>query len=307
MTDLFLGLTQEIISGIALGSIYALIALGFTMIFKATEVVNFAQGELMMVGAYVNFFFVTTFLSAAGTPWTFLVALGGSMIFSVLFGYILDFIINRPLKDEPIFSVIMATLSLAIIIRAVVAIIAGPISLMPFSPFGDSAISFGTIIVSVLDLSIIGSAIGLVIIFYYIFHYTRWGIAMQATSEDPIAAQLMGIPIKRVYALVWIFSAVVATLSGILLAPRIALLDTTMGFLGLKAFPAAVLGGFGSIPGAIVGGVILGVIETVSMGTLSFHFQWIKEINDIIAWIVLIAVLMIKPDCLVGVEKVKKV
>ena len=103
MTDLFLGLTQEIISGIALGSIYALIALGFTMIFKATEVVNFAQGELMMVGAYVNFFFVTTFLSAAGTPtaWTFLVALGGSMIFSVLFGYILDFIINRPLSDLP--------------------------------------------------------------------------------------------------------------------------------------------------------------------------------------------------------------
>ena len=117
----------------------------------------------------------------------------------------------------------------------------------------------------------------------------------------------MGIPIKRVYALVWIFSAIVATLSGILLAPRIALLDTTMGFLGLKAFPAAVLGGFGSIPGAIVGGVILGVIETVSMGTLSFHFQWIKEINDIIPWIVLIAVLMIKPNGLFGVEKVKKV
>ena len=185
MTDLLSGLTQEIISGIALGSIYALIALGFTMIYKATEVVNFAQGELMMVGAYMNFFFVTTFLSAAGTPtpWTFLLALGGSMIFSVLFGYILDFIINKPLKDEPIFSIIMATLSLAIIIRALVAIIAGPISLVPFSPFGDSAMSFGNIVVSVLDLFIIGSAIGLVIIFYYIFHYTRWGIAMQATSD----------------------------------------------------------------------------------------------------------------------------
>ena len=95
---------------------------------------------------------------------------------------------------------------------------------------------------------------------------------MQATSEDPIAAQLMGIPIKKIYALVWIFSALVATISGVLLAPRIALLDTSMGFLGLKAFPAAVLGGFGSIPGAIVGGVILGVIETISLGTLSFHF-----------------------------------
>ncbi|SVA62951.1 uncharacterized protein METZ01_LOCUS115805, partial [marine metagenome] len=264
------------------------------MIFKATEVVNFAQGDMMMVGAYVNFFFVSTFLSNSGEPsaWTFMVALLCSIIFSVLFGLLLDFIINRPLKDEPIFSVIMATLSLAIIMRALVAMIAGPISLMPISPFGDSSILIGNIVISVLDLFIIASAIILVIIFYFIFHYTKWGIAMQATSEDPVAAQLMGIPIKKIYALVWIFSALVATLSGVLLAPRIALLDTSMGFLGLKAFPAAVLGGFGSIPGAIVGGVILGVIETISLGTLSFHFVWIKEINDIIAWFVLIAVLM---------------
>ena len=309
MTDILSGIGQEIISGIALGSIYALIALGFTMIYKATEVVNFAQGDLMMVGAYVNFFFVSTLLSNSGEPstWTFLVALICSIIFSVLFGFFLDFIINRPLKDQPIFSVIMATLSLAIIMRALVAMIAGPIALMPLSPFGDGSITFGTIVISILDLFIISSAIILVIIFYFIFHYTKWGIAMQATSEDPIAAQLMGIPIKKIYALVWIFSALVATLSGILLAPRIALLDTSMGFLGLKAFPAAVLGGFGSIPGAIVGGVILGVIETISLGTLSFHFEWIKEINDIIAWFVLIAVLMVKPDGLFGVEKVKKV
>jgi len=117
----------------------------------------------------------------------------------------------------------------------------------------------------------------------------------------------MGIAVKRVYGLVWIFSAIVATISGILLAPRMSLLDTSMGFLGLKAFPAAVLGGFGSITGAIAGGIIMGVIETISMGTLSFYFSWIKEMNDIIVWIVLIAVLMVKPDGLFGVEKVRKV
>ena len=143
-------------------------------------------------------------------------ALVCSIIFSVLFGFFLDFIINRPLKDQPIFSVIMATLSLAIIMRALVAMIAGPIALMPLSPFGDGSITFGTIVISILDLFIISSAIILVIIFYFIFHYTKWGIAMQATSEDPIAAQLMGIPIKKIYALVWIFSALVATISGIL-------------------------------------------------------------------------------------------
>lgn len=309
MGDLFTGIGQEIISGIALGCIYALIALGFTLIYKATEVVNFAQGELMMVGAYVNFFFVTTFISSTGAPtlWLFIVALAGSIFFALVFGWLLDLIINRPMKDEPIFSIIMATISLSIILRALVAIIAGPMSLLPVSPFGEGVVSFGGIFISILDIFIIGSAVILVVLFYYFFNKTRWGVAMQATSEDPIAAQLMGIPVNRVNSLVWIFSALVATISGILLAPKLSLLDTTMGFLGLKAFPAAVLGGFGSIAGAIAGGVIMGVIETISMGTLSFHFEWIKEINDIIVWIVLIAVLMIKPDGLFGVEKVKKV
>jgi len=307
--DTFIGLIQESISGVALGSIYALIALGFTLIYKATEVVNFAQGELMMVGAYINFYFVTTFMAQSGEPTigVFFLAFAGSILFAFVFGWVLDWVINRPLKDEPIFSVIMATISLSIILRALVAMIAGPMSLIPYSPFGNKVLSLNGIIISALDLSIIISAIILVVIFYYFFNNTKWGVAMQATSEDPIAAQLMGIPVKRVYGLVWIFSALVATISGILLAPRMSLLDTSMGFLGLKAFPAAVLGGFGSIAGAIVGGIIMGVIETISMGTLSFHFEWIKEMNDIIVWIVLIAVLMVKPDGLFGEEKVKKV
>jgi branched-chain amino acid transport system permease protein len=309
MSDLFSGLIQESISGIALGCIYALIALGFTLIYKATEVVNFAQGEIMMVGAYINFFFVTQFTGMVGglNGWVFLAALFCSTIFAVLFGIVLDLIISRPLKDEPVFSIIMATISLAIILRSLTAMIAGPISLVPVSPFGDSTIKVGGIVISVLDLAIIISAIILMGIFFFFFNKTRWGIAMKATSEDSEAAQLMGIPVKKVYRMVWVFAAIVGVISGVLLAPRMALLDTTMSYLGLKAFPAAILGGFGSIPGAVVGGIILGIIETVSMGTLSFHFEWIKEINDIIVWIVLIAVLMIRPDGLFGIAKVKRV
>lgn len=309
MSDLFSGLIQESISGIALGCIYALIALGFTLIYKATEVVNFAQGEIMMVGAYINFFFVTQFTGMVGglNGWVFLAALFCSTIFAVLFGIVLDLIISRPLKDEPVFSIIMATISLAIILRSLTAMIAGPISLVPVSPFGDSTIKVGGIVISVLDLAIIISAIILMGIFFFFFNKTRWGIAMKATSEDSEAAQLMGIPVKNVYRIVWVFAAIVGVVSGVLLAPRMALLDTTMSYLGLKAFPAAILGGFGSIPGAVVGGIILGIIETVSMGTLSFHFEWIKEINDIIVWIVLIAVLMIRPDGLFGIAKVKRV
>ena len=308
MTETFGGLTQEVVSGIALGCIYALIALGFTLIYKATEVVNFAQGELMMVGAYVNFFFVSALLEVPllNGVWAFIIALVGAVAFAVLFGAFLDLIINRPLKDEPVFSVIMATISLAIILRAVMAVIAGPMTRIPPSPFGSSVITFGGVAISTLDMFIILSAVVLVMAFYFFFNRTKWGIAMKATSEDPMAAHLVGIPVKKVYRNVWIFSMVVATIGGVLLAPR-TLLDTHMGFLGLKAFPAAVLGGFGSIPGAIVGGVIMGVIETVSMGTLSFHFPWVKEINDIIVWIVLIAVLMIRPAGILGQEKVDRV
>ncbi len=309
MTELVTGLGQELVGGIALGCIYALVALGFTLIFRATEVVNFAQGELMMVGAYANFFLVTWLLNdlAVGSGLAFVLALLGSVAFAIVFGWILDLVINRPLKDEPVFSVIMATIGLSIILRALVGMAAGPLSLVVPSPLGSGVFCLGAVAVPVLDLAIVIATLVLVTVFYVLFRKTRWGIAVQAASDDPVAARLMGIPVKKVYRTVWIFSAVVATLAGLLLAPRISLLDTSMGFLGMKAFPAAVLGGFGSIIGAIVGGLIMGIIETVSAGTLSFHFEWVKEINDIIVWLVLIAVLMVRPAGIFGKEKVKKV
>ncbi|MAG21101.1 MAG: branched-chain amino acid ABC transporter permease [Candidatus Marinimicrobia bacterium] len=308
MIESFTGLTQEIVSGVALGCIYALIALGFTLIYKATEVVNFAQGELMMVGAYVNFYLVSQLAASTGLGigLRFLLAFAGAMLFSVLFGAFLDLVINRPLKNESVFSIIMATISASIILRAGTAMIVGPITHIPESPFGNRVIALGGVTISVLDIFIIVSAVMLVSLFYLFFKRTKWGVAMQATAEDPMAAQLMGIPIKKVYRNVWIFSALVATVGGILLAPR-TLLDTNMGYLGLKAFPAAVLGGFGSIPGAIIGGVILGVIETLSLGTLSYNFAWIKEINDVTVWIVLIVVLMIRPAGILGQEEIRKV
>jgi len=308
VSELLTGLSQEVVSGIALGCIYALVALGFTLIYRATEVVNFAQGELMMVGAYVNFFLVSQVAADLGITggWMYFLAFMGSLLFAIIFGFILDLVINRPLRDEPVFSVIMATISISIILRALVAMIAGPFTHIQSSPFGDGVVSFYKIAIPVQDVFIIFCAVVLVIMFYIFFRKSRWGVAMQATSADPTAAQLMGIPVKKVYRLVWVFATLVATVGGILLAPK-TLLDTNIGFIGLKAFPAAVLGGFGSVRGAIVGGVILGIIETISAGTLSYHFGWIKEINDVIPWLVLIAVLMVRPEGIFGVAKVKKV
>lgn len=309
MEELISGLIQESVSGIALGCIYALIALGFTLIYKATEVVNFAQGEILMVGAYVHFFLITFLSGLFGgfSEWVFIYSIIGAFIFAIIFGIVLDFIINRPLKNEPVFAIIMATISLAIILRSLTTIIAGPLSLVPVAPFKGQAFHLGKIVISTLDITIILFALILIAFFFLFINRTKWGIAMKAISMDPEAAQLMGIPVKQINRLVWVFSTIVGVLSGVLLAPRMALLDTSMAYLGLKAFPAAILGGFGSIPGAIIGGIIMGIIETISMGTLSFHFQWIKEINDIIVWIVLIVVLMIKPDGLMGTPKVKRV
>ncbi len=309
MSDIIIGLAQETISGIALGSIYALIALGFTLIYKSTEVVNFAQGEVMMVGAYVHFFILNQLIHNLGSlnGWVFFFAFILAVLFAILFGIAMEYIIHRPLKGEPVFSIIMATISLAIILRSLTAILAGPLSLVPIAPFGDQLIYIGDIIISAMDLTIILATVIFMLIFYSFFKRTKWGVAMQATSSDPEAAQLMGIPVKKVYRYVWIFASIVGVISGILLAPRMALLDTTMAYLGLKAFPAAIIGGFGSIPGAVIGGIMMGIIETISLGTLSYHFVWIKEINDIIVWIVLIAVLIIKPDGLFGIAKIKRV
>ena len=237
MTDIISGLIQETISGIALGCIYALIALGFTLIYKATEVVNFSQGEIMMVGAYIHFFFLNLLISLSGgfNGWIFFLAFLGSVIFAGLFGIIMDFIINKPLKGEPVFSIIMATISLAIILRSLTAILAGPLSIIPISPFGDQTFFLNGVVISILDISIIFSAIIIISSFYYFFNYTKWGIAMKATSADAEAAQLLGVPVNKVYRYVWIFASLVGVLSGIMLAPRMALIDTSMSFLGLKA------------------------------------------------------------------------
>ena len=176
MNPLITDLGQEIFSGIALGSIYALIALGFILIFKATEVVNFAQGELMMVGAYVNFFVIQGFMGDLNVPtgWMFLMGLAGSILFAIVFGWFLDLVINRPLRDEPVFSIIMATLSMAIMLRALVSMIAGTESLVPQSPFGGASFNLSGVIISILDLTIIIGAIVLVSVFYYFFKHTNF-------------------------------------------------------------------------------------------------------------------------------------
>jgi branched-chain amino acid transport system permease protein len=289
-------LLQYIVSGIAIGCIYGLVALGFVLIYKATEVVNFAQGELMMIGAFMAYTFVVFLELNYWLAFLFTVA------FMWVLGMALDRVILRPLIGQPVFAIVMVTIGFGILARSVVSMIPGwgtdTYSFM--TPFAEKFVRHGQIVLSWEHLAIIILSVALVLVFYLFFKYTRIGIALQATAQNQLAAAYMGISIKRVFSLSWAISAAVAGFAGVLLSP-ITFVHMNMGFIGLKAFPAAVLGGFGSIPGAIVGGLIIGVTE--SLAGVYLPIGW----KDVAAYIILIGVLMIRPEGLFGIQEKKKV
>lgn len=285
---------QLFTSGMALGCVYALIALGFVLIFKSTDVINFAQGEFMMLGAFVAF----SFINYAHIPFWIGVVL--TLLVMGLFGVLLDRVVMRFLVGEPAFSMIMFTIGLSLFLRSVAGMIWSTDTYSFPSPLSEGVVRFGSVAIAQGDILVVGSTAILVLLLYLFFRFTDLGIAMQSTSQNQFAAYLMGINVEGMFSVVWAMSAMVAAVAGILLAP-ILFLHKDMGFIGLKAFPAAVLGGFGSIPGAIVGGLIIGISENLAGGFLPL---WVK---DIFAYLVLIAVLIVRPEGLFGIQEKKKV
>jgi branched-chain amino acid transport system permease protein len=289
-----LDFVQQLVSGIALGCVYGLIALGFVLIYKATEVVNFAQGDLMMLGG----FFAFTFIDQVGLNYWLGFAL--AVLAMALFGALVERLVVRPILGYPPFSIVMATIGLGFVLRSVAGMIWGTDDLRIETPFSNGVVRIGALVLADDKLSVIVATVLLCLLLWAYFNRTRTGLAMQATSQNMLGAYYMGIPVKRVFSLIWAISAAVAGFAGVLLAP-IAFIHTNVGFLGLKAFPAAVLGGFGSIPGALVGGVVIGVIETLS------GFYLPQGFKDVAAYIVLLAVLMVKPEGFFGLALRKKV
>lgn len=285
---------QQLVNGIAVGCIYGLIALGFVLIYKATEVVNFAQGELMMLGAFLAY----TFIGLLGLNYWlgFILA----VVSMAALGSLTERLVVRPILGYPQFSIVMATIGLGFFARSAAGMIWGTDDLKIDTPFSNGVLKIGALVLAHDKLSVIVATLLLCGVLYLFFSRTRMGVAMQATSQNMLAAYYMGIPVKTVFSLIWAISAGVACFAGVLLAP-IAFIHSNLGFLGLKAFPAAVLGGFGSIPGALVGGVIIGVIENLA------GFYLPQGWKDIAAYIVLLAVLMIKPEGLFGLKIRKKV
>jgi branched-chain amino acid transport system permease protein len=285
---------QLVISGISQGCIYGLIALGFVLIYKATETVSFAQGELMMLGAFGGLA-TMTFL---GFP--FWLAVLCSITAMAVFGVLLERIVIRPILGQPAFSIVMLTIGIGYVARGLITMIPNigtETHTLPV-PYKDQIWKAGGLVLNVEQMAVIGATAVLCLLLFAMFKYSKLGIAMQASSQNQLAAYYMGIPVKRLNGLVWGLAAAVAAVAGLLLAP-ITFVHANMGFIGLKAFPAAVVGGFGSLPGAIVGGLIIGIVESLSGFYLPDGFK------DTAAYIVVLIMLMVKPNGLFG-EKLRK-
>jgi len=286
-------LVQLAVNGAAAGCIYGLIALGFVLIYKATEMVNFAQGDVMMLGGFAAF----SFVGLLGNYWLGALA---AIVAMAAFGFLLDAVVLRRVIGQPQFAVVMLTLGLGFIFRAFAGVTWGYDAVGFVTPFTNRTASLGPIVLGQDNISIIVGTVLLCGVLYVFFSRTRLGIAMQAASQNQLAAYYMGIPVKTVFSLIWAISAAVATVAGILLSP-VSMIDVNMGFLGIKAFAAAVLGGFGSIPGALVGGVIVGIVEQAAGFWLPAGFQ------DVTSNVVLLLVLIVRPQGLFAQLARKKV
>jgi branched-chain amino acid transport system permease protein len=287
---------QTILSGISMGCVYGLVALGFVLIFKATEVINFAQGELLMLGAFISYTLIT-FLEVP-----YWAALLLTIFIMGIFGLLLERTVLRLLVGEPVYAIVIVTIGISFFLRSTVSMVPGwGTETYGFkTPFTDKFARAGNLVLSWEQISVILISTVLILILFAFFRYTRIGTAMRATSQNQLAAVYMGISVSRVFSLTWTIAAALGGLGGILLAP-ITFVHMNMGFIGLKAFPAAVLGGFGSLPGAIVGGLIIGISESLS------GFYLPEGWKDIAAWIILIGVLMVRPQGLFGIQEKKKV
>ncbi len=279
--------------GLAQGCAYGLIALGFVLIYKATEVVNFAHGEFMMLGA----FSVLAYSEAMGGSFWPAFALGCLSIGAV--GYLIDAQVMRRIIGQSSASIFILTVAFGFIFRSLAGMIWGWKTLSLNTPFDGSLVISEGLSISTDRIAIVGATVILCTVLYLFFSRTRFGIAMQAASQNQLAAYYMGIPVKRLVSVTWAIGAMIAAAAGALLAP-VTQIDTTIGFLGIKALAGAIVGGFGSIPGALLGCLLIGIIEPFA----DYYFPAIKGVS---AYVVMLLVLFVRPEGLISQTFQKKV
>lgn len=291
---------KQLVNGLSLGSIYALIALGYTMVYGIVKLINFAHGDVMMIGAYTGYFVLT---ATDPTPLGLVLAFLGAMVVCAVLSIAIERCAYRPLRTAPRLNSLITAIAVELILQNAMRVLpfVGP-NPRQFPTMETKFFTFGSVQISNIQLIVIISSAVLMVILNYIINYTKTGRAMRAVSYDLGAASLMGVNVNRTIAITFVIGSVLAGAGGVLYATAYPQVDPFMGYIpGLKAFVAAVLGGIGSIPGAMVGGVILGIAETMTKAYISSQYA------DAISYCILIVILLVKPAGLLGKKEVVKV
>jgi branched-chain amino acid transport system permease protein len=290
---------QLLLTGVAVGGVYALMALGFVLIFKASAVVNFGPGELVLFGAYVSW---ATILHMKFPLW---IAFPVTLVIAILLGLVIERGILRPLIGEPIISVIMVTFGFASVIRGFLNMTWGS-DTRPFPAlFSAQPFHLGPVPISPVHLWSFVAVMVLLAAFSLFFKFSLIGMAMRATADNQQVAQSLGVSVKWVFALSWCIATVVSALGGIILGSVRGGVDFSLAELGLKVFPVVILGGLDSIPGAIVGGILIGVLENLAGGYLDPILG--GGVKEVAPFVVLVIILMIRPYGLFGKVQIERV
>ena len=287
-------LIHVVVSGLATGSIYALMAIALVIIYNATRTLNFAQGEMLMISTFVGWAAWEALALPLGV--VLLVAVAAA----ALLAWVIEWAVIRRAISATHFDVLIITLGLSLVLRAAAGL-AWTHDQFPFPSFFDNRpLVLGPVRVAPVSLGIIGGSLGLMLALGALFRWTRLGRAMRAVAQNQRAARLMGISVERVYSASWVLAAVVGALAGVLIAP-VVFLSSSMGLVVINGFTAAVLGGFGSMPGAVVGGMLLGVLENLAP-------LWLPAgIKHSVPFLLMIAILMIRPSGVLGRARQRKV
>lgn len=291
---------QQFINGLSLGSIYALIALGYTMVYGIVTLINFAHGDIMMMGAYAGYFVLVALGASSGG---FAAALLVAMVFCGFLGVAIERLAYRPLRNAPRLNSLITAIAVELILQNMMRVLpfAGP-DPKQFPALNVPAIVIGPVSIPGIKALVIIASVLLMLALHVLVNYTRTGKAMRSVSYDMQASSLMGINVNKTIAVTFAIGSVLAGAGGVLYASAYPQVDPLMGYMpGLKAFVAAVLGGIGSIPGAMIGGVILGIAETMTKGYGPSQYA------DAISFGILILILLVKPTGLLGKKRVIKV
>jgi len=293
-------LLQQLINGLSLGAIYALIALGYTMVYGVLRFINFAHADVFMLGAFIGYY-ATPFVPAQSV-WGGLVVLAAAMLGCALVGMLIERLAYRPLRGAPTLNVLITAIGVSLLLEYSGQVFFGATPRTFPEIFPTQRFSLGSLVISSNQVLVIGVTLALVAALQWIIHRTRIGTAMRAVAQNPRAAMLMGINTNRVIAFTFGLGSALAGAGGILYALNYPSIDPLMGVVpGLKAFTAAILGGIGNIPGAALGGLLLGLVETLVAGSA------LSTYKDAIAFTILLTILFFRPAGLLGKRTTEKV